>query len=393
VRDLLLGKQPKDFDIATNATPSEIRRLFRNCRIIGRRFKLAHIFFQGGKIIEVATFRDTSDVPETIPEENPDEIDLDEDAEVLESEIDEPDETENLEPTRTLADDNRYGTEATDALRRDLTINGLFYDISDFSIIDYVGGMADMQKRIVRIIGDPIVRIQEDPVRMMRVVRHAVKSDFRIADDALGGILDLHEMIESCPKMRVYEEIKKDLTCGYFFGIARMLASCRLLVHLLPELLRDDGHLLSDGTLCAYSLHRVDELARDGRELSPAVPLTIIALFTVSPTGSTVSSSAELAATFRSAADLRSALMHAFTGLAVPRRERESIVALAKLWWDRQRARASGKPLPKSRPRPPRDDTRDGRPNRGPRRGGRPVDPKRFENDLATIELVLGDGS
>ena len=150
VRDLLLGKTPKDFDIATNAHPQQIRDLFRNSRMIGRRFRLVHIFFKGGKVVEVSTFRSQSEFEET--------------------------ENEEGEIVRTES----FGTPEEDALRRDITINGLFYNIADFSIIDCVGGMEDLRRGIIRTIGDPNERFKQDPVRMIRVIRHAARTGFAI---------------------------------------------------------------------------------------------------------------------------------------------------------------------------------------------------------------------
>ena len=144
VRDLLVGKKPKDFDIGTDATPRQVKSLFRNCRIIGRRFKLAHVHFRNRKILEVATFRDSA------PAEDSDD----------------------------LLDENCYGTEITDAFRRDLTINGLFYDPTQEAVIDYVGGLEDLDSGVVRIIGEADVRFREDPVRIIRTLRHAFSSRF-----------------------------------------------------------------------------------------------------------------------------------------------------------------------------------------------------------------------
>src|SRR4030043_182212 len=143
VRDLLLGKKPKDFDIVTDARPGELRKLFRNSRIIGRRFRLVQVFFRGGHIVEVSTFRRRSEFEEV----------------------------QEATPTR----DNTFGTPAEDAQRRDLTINGLFYNIADFSLVDYVGGLEDLQSGIIRVIGDPAVRFTRDPVRMLRVLRHGAR--------------------------------------------------------------------------------------------------------------------------------------------------------------------------------------------------------------------------
>ena len=148
VRDLILGRTPKDFDVSTNATPSQIRKIFQNCFLIGRRFRLAHIHFDG-KIIETATFR-------RCPDQDEDNGEL------------------------YVFRDNCYGTPEEDALRRDFTINGLFYEVERFSIIDHVGGLSDIQNRLIRSIGDPNIRFREDPVRMIRAVRFASRLDFRI---------------------------------------------------------------------------------------------------------------------------------------------------------------------------------------------------------------------
>src|SRR6185369_16646859 len=155
VRDLLLGGHPKDFDIATNATPEDVKRCFRNCRLIGRRFRLAHVVF-GREIVEVATFRGTSD-------------DGSGDRHLVDGRI---------------VRDNVYGSIEEDALRRDFTVNALYYNIADFSVRDYVGGYEDVGRRVMRLIGDPEQRYREDPVRMLRAVRLAAKLDFGIAEDA-----------------------------------------------------------------------------------------------------------------------------------------------------------------------------------------------------------------
>src|SRR5688572_19119833 len=159
VRDLMLGRKPKDFDISTSAHPNEVKKLFRNCRLIGRRFRLAHILFGGGKIIEVATFRRKSD-----EEVGPEREDL------------------------LVRRENTFGTPEEDAERRDFTINGLFYDIGTFSVIDFVGGLRDLQERTIRTIGDPEIRLREDPVRMLRAVKFAARLDFRIASEDLAAI-------------------------------------------------------------------------------------------------------------------------------------------------------------------------------------------------------------
>ncbi|MCB0345346.1 MAG: polynucleotide adenylyltransferase PcnB [Bdellovibrionales bacterium] len=204
VRDLLLGKQPKDFDIGTDASPDTVRRLFRNSRIIGRRFKINHVYFKGNKIIEVTTFR---------------------------AEVDSDEETEDVEP---VVRDNQFGDDESDALRRDLTINGLFYDISDYSIIDYVGGIQDLNDGIIRIIGEPERRIREDPVRMIRAVRHAARTGFEIEPVTYNAIRDLAQQIELSSPARVHEEVIRDLTGCHAREAFKLFDKTGLLPYLTP---------------------------------------------------------------------------------------------------------------------------------------------------------------
>src|SRR5690348_14192247 len=168
VRDLLLGRQPKDFDIGTSAHPYQVKKLFRNCWIIGRRFRLAHVKF-GNKVIEVATFRRQVQPGEEVVEPGNDGDVTSADAQLIHR-------------------DNTFGTPEEDAFRRDFTINALFYDIATFSVIDYVGGLDDLKAAIVRAIGDPEVRMREDPVRMMRAVALAARLDFSIDPPVLEAI-------------------------------------------------------------------------------------------------------------------------------------------------------------------------------------------------------------
>src|SRR4030066_2334827 len=184
VRDLILGKSPKDFYCATNAHPHEICLLFKNSRIIGRRFRLVQVFFKGGKVIEVSSFRSHSEFEETM--------------------------TEDGKIIRT----DSFGTPEEDALRRDITINGLFYNIADFSIIDYVGGMADLEGRIIRTIGDPNERFQQDPVRMIRVIRHATRTGFSIEDSTYQAIIRHRDEIRKCSPSRIRDEFTRDLKEG-----------------------------------------------------------------------------------------------------------------------------------------------------------------------------------
>ncbi len=183
VRDLYLGKRPKDFDISTNARPGQLRKLFRNSRTIGRRFRLVQVFFRGNKIIEVSTLRSQS-----------------------EYDINEPD--------KVLPSNNTFGTLEEDAFRRDLTINSLFYEIETRSIIDYVHGVEDLDQGVIRIVGEPQRRITRDPVRMMRAVRHAARNDFTIEKKTWQAIVDNRDKLTLCPPSRIRDELLKDLRSG-----------------------------------------------------------------------------------------------------------------------------------------------------------------------------------
>ena len=207
VRDLLIGGHPKDFDVATNATPDEVKGLFRNCRLIGRRFRLAHVVY-GREIIEVATFRANSD--------------------------DGSGDRELHEGGRLLRD-NVYGSIEEDAVRRDFTVNALYYAIEDFSVRDYVGGYEDVRNRLMRLIGDPESRYREDPVRMLRAVRLAAKLDFEIETATATPIPQLAPLLRDAAPARLFEECLKLFLAGHavqsFIGLERH----GLLSVLLPE--------------------------------------------------------------------------------------------------------------------------------------------------------------
>src|SRR5437660_8740281 len=206
VRDLLMNGTPKDFDIATDAHPTEIRRLFRNSRIIGRRFRLVHIIFQD-MLVEVATFRRE-------PERN-------EDAEEL-----------------LITDDNTFGSPLQDARRGDFTINALFYNIADFSVIDYIGGLEDLEGKRVRVIGDPDVRFREDPVRMMRAIEFASRLGFEIEPATYAAILrHKNEILKASPP-RISEEILELLRRGWSNNAIRLMVQTGLLEPLLPDVYR-----------------------------------------------------------------------------------------------------------------------------------------------------------
>ena len=203
VRDLYQGKTPKDFDISTNARPGQLRSLFRNSRIIGRRFRLVQVFYGGGKIVEVSTLRCRSEFDEQAEDE-------------------------------ALAHNNSFGTEAEDAFRRDLTINALFYEIENFTIIDYTGGVADLNNRIVRMVGDPDRRFARDPVRMLRVIRHAARSNFTIEEKTWQAILSHREDLRLCPDSRIRDELFKDLHSGASVPWARLAIASGLFFLLFP---------------------------------------------------------------------------------------------------------------------------------------------------------------
>jgi poly(A) polymerase len=220
VRDLLLGRRPKDFDIGTSAHPYQVKKLFRNCWIIGRRFRLAHVKF-GAKVIEVATFRRQVQPGEEIVQEG----------------VPAPDPS-TPEGQHLIHHDNTFGTPEEDAFRRDFTINALFYDIATFSIIDYVNGMDDLRDGLVRSIGDPEVRFREDPVRMLRAVALGARLDFTIEQPILDAIrVHRREIARSSPA-RLLEEYYKILRGGFAEKTFRGLADAGLLEPISEELHR-----------------------------------------------------------------------------------------------------------------------------------------------------------
>jgi poly(A) polymerase len=238
VRDLLLKRRPKDFDIGTSAHPHQVKKLFRNCWIIGRRFRLAHVKF-GTKTIEVATFRQLVEPSEATPETEAAAVTP---ADVIApGEPLPPDEVGSRTGRRRAEDhlihrDNTYGTPEEDAFRRDFTVNALFYDIGTFSIIDYVGGLQDLEARLIRCIGDPEVRFLEDPVRMLRAVVLAARLEFTIDEPVLEAIAThRHEIARSAPA-RLVEEYYKILRSGHAVAAFQQLRATGLLREITPEL-------------------------------------------------------------------------------------------------------------------------------------------------------------
>jgi len=212
VRDLLLKRNPKDFDVATNATPEEVKKVFRNCRLIGRRFRLAHVYFHG-EIIEVATFR--APAPK---------------------ETEEPKDNTFRAKNGLVLRDNVFGSPEEDALRRDFTVNALFYNIADFSIIDYANGMEDLENKILRVIGDPETRFTEDPVRILRAIRFSAALDFTIEESAREAIRAQAALLEGCSSSRLYEEIQKLLSCGKARRVFELCCELDVFEHLFPEI-------------------------------------------------------------------------------------------------------------------------------------------------------------
>lgn len=254
VRDLLLGRNPKDFDVATNATPEEVRRVFRNCRLIGRRFRLAHVYFHR-EIIEVSTFRACAPAA---AEDSGEGAFLSKDGLVLR--------------------DNVFGSPEEDALRRDFTVNALFYNIADFSIIDYAGGIEDLNSRIIRVIGDPETRFIEDPVRIIRALRFAAALGFEIEETARTAIRAQAERLEDCSSSRLYEEIQKLFACGKSHRVFELAAELGVFEHLFPEL----GAWLNapDGECKTHwlekSFKQIDRWRAAGFSVDPALLFALI---------------------------------------------------------------------------------------------------------------------
>jgi poly(A) polymerase len=249
VRDLLLGVTPKDFDVATDATPEEIRALFKNSRIIGRRFRLVHIRF-GRDIIEVATFRAHSeDSPRT-----------------------------ELDTNGRILRDNTFGDIEEDAIRRDFTINALYYDIHDFSLLDYADGLQDIEKRQLRLIGDATTRYQEDPVRMLRAVRFAAKLDFKIEASAAEAIHECGRLLAVIPPARMFDEVVKLFHSGCARRVFELLREYNLLRYLVPALdewLQDDpSESLLD--FIDQALVNTDNRVNTGQPVSPGFIFAVL---------------------------------------------------------------------------------------------------------------------
>ena len=251
VRDLLLDRRPKDFDVATSARPEQVRELFRNSRIIGRRFRLVHVLFQGGKVIEVATFRKNP------KDEN------DDSAELL------------------IKTDNVFGVAHEDAMRRDFTINALFYDLEARQILDWVGGMDDVRRRVVHTIGDPETRFREDPVRILRAVKFAGRLDLGITPDVYDAIVFCREALALAARPRLSEEILRLMRGGQARRTIYLAWETGVLDVLLPELaalLYDAGGGEGPGQRLWRLLDYVDQRTTESGPLDDTVLWTLLLL-------------------------------------------------------------------------------------------------------------------
>ena len=245
VRDLLLGREPKDFDIATDAHPEDVRRLFRNCRLIGRRFRLAHVVY-GREVIEVATFR-------ALHEEGADSS------------------VQHIDDEGRIVRDNVYGDIEGDAIRRDFTVNALYYNIADFSIVDYTAGMSDIEAGLLRLIGDPDTRYREDPVRMLRVVRFATKLGFRLEKATEEPIRRLASLLSDIPPARLFDEMLKLFMSGSALANFEMLRQYNLFGQLFPmteqSLTHDDNYFQA---LVTRGMNNTDARIEQGKPVTPA---------------------------------------------------------------------------------------------------------------------------
>ncbi len=247
VRDLLLGREPKDFDVATDATPEQVRQVFRNCRLIGRRFRLAHVRF-GREIIEVATFR-SADFGKLAQSAN-----------------------------GMVLDDNRYGTIEEDALRRDFTVNALYYNIADFSVVDYSTGMEDLRAGLLRLLGDPETRYREDPVRMLRAVRFAAKLGFNIEPATEEPIARLGHLLAEVPPARLFEEVLKLFVSGHAVASFEKMRHYGLFAWLFPqtdEALSHEEHEFPL-TLLLRGLENTDRRLAEGKPVTPAFLFAVL---------------------------------------------------------------------------------------------------------------------
>ena len=252
VRDLLLGREPKDFDVATDAHPEDVRKLFRNCRLIGRRFRLAHVVF-GREIIEVATFRALQHGGKE-------------------------DGDQHIDDEGRIVRDNVFGDIEGDAFRRDFSVNALYYNIADFSIIDYTGGMADIERGVLRLIGDPDTRFREDPVRMLRAVRFATKLGFRMDPLTEQPIKNLAPLLGDIPPARLFDEMLKLFLGGAALANFEMLRHYNLFGQLFPLTEQSLTHEENNFplTLISRGMANTDARIEQGKPVTPAFLFAVL---------------------------------------------------------------------------------------------------------------------
>lgn len=250
VRDLLIGGKPKDFDVVTNARPEEIKRIFGNCRIIGKRFRLAHVHF-GKEIIDVATFRSTEEIHSKL----------------------------KYSEEGMIVRDNIYGGMDEDVWRRDFTINAVYYDISDSSFLDYTGGLADLEKRVLRVIGEPILRYREDPVRMFRAIRLAAKLGFELEENTAKSIFTLVGLLSNVSNARLLEEVTKWFRSGKSLAVFELSRIYGIFALLFPQ----TEKILSSGKyadICKATTYlgfiNTDQRLVDGKTLNPAFMFAVL---------------------------------------------------------------------------------------------------------------------
>jgi len=257
VRDLLLDGRPKDFDVATNATPEQVKRVFSNCRLVGRRFRLAHVLF-GRDVIEVATFRANHQPDDPGDDDHLDDNDGGDDNGAVHG------------TTGMILRDNVWGTVEQDALRRDFTVNALYYNIETFAIHDYVGGMRDLGKKRLRLIGDPETRYREDPVRMLRAARFAAKLGFTVEDNTARPIEKLKPLLRQVPAARLFDETLKLLLGGYGRASWEWLEKFGLDEILFPDTAHCVRRDANARALVLAALDNSDRRIRDGKSVTPA---------------------------------------------------------------------------------------------------------------------------
>ncbi|MGL4723934.1 MAG: polynucleotide adenylyltransferase PcnB [Scandinavium sp.] len=309
VRDLLLGKKPKDFDVTTSATPEQVRKLFRNCRLVGRRFRLAHVMF-GPEIIEVATFRGHHDGS---PDDRA---------------------TSQRGQNGMLLRDNIFGNIEEDAQRRDFTINSLYYSVADFTVRDYVGGMRDLDDGVIRLIGNPETRYREDPVRMLRAVRFAAKLNMNISPDTAEPIPRLATLINDVPPARLFEESLKLLQAGYGFETYKLLREYSLFQPLFPTITRyftENGDSPMERIL-SQVLRNTDNRIHNDMRVNPAFLFAAMFWYPLLETAQRIAQESGLAYYDAFALAMNDVLDEACRSLAIPKR----ITTLVRDIWQLQ---------------------------------------------------------